>query len=366
MPELRLLVVGAGAIGGVIAAKLTRAGYDVTALDANRAHVERMRSPGLALQDLGHTCQVPIRAEYEADALDRRFDFAVVTVKAPYLQTALTPLVEADLVDTYVALGNGLVQHRLGRLVGKDRLVVGTVEWGATNLGPGHIAQTTRAPFVIGTHDARTRALCEVLEHVAEVRVAADIAGQIWSKLLVNSTFSGLGAITGLLYGQIADSAVGRRVALGLWTEGFDVARACGATLDQVLGVHPEQLVVRSAEDVPTAEEALRILMSAAAATKASMLQDLERGAVTEVDDINGGVVREGARVGLPTPLNQCVVDLVHDCEHGRRQPEPAALDLVGELVAPLYSWSLQERGQVDACASPSRPEQAKGNPDGD
>lgn len=334
MPDLRLLVVGAGAIGGVIAAKLTRAGYDVTALDANRAHVEQMRVPGLVLEDLGHTCQIPVRAEYDAGALDRRFDFALITVKAPYLEAALTPLVEADLVDTYVALGNGLIQHRLGRLVGKNRLMVGLVEWGATNLGPGRIAQTTRAPFVIGTHGARTPALCEALGHVAEIRVSTDIASQVWSKLLVNSTFSGLGAVTGLLYGQIVDSAVGRRVALSLWTEGFDVARACGATPEKVLGVHPEQLVVRSVEDMPTAEVALRILMSAAAATKASMLQDLERGAVTEVDDINGGVVREGAQVGLPTPLNQRIVDLVHDCEHGHRQPEPAALDLLDDLVA--------------------------------
>lgn len=339
MSDLRLLVVGAGAIGGVIAAKLTRAGYDVTVLDANRTHVELMRSPGLALQELGRTSHISIRAEHEADRLERRFDVAVVTVKAPHLEAALTPLVKADLVDTYLSLGNGLVQNRLGQLVGKDRLVIGTVEWGATNLRPGHIAQTTRAPFVIGApdgpHDAQTRALCAALGHVAAVRVSADIAGQIWSKLLVNSTFSGLGAVTGLLYGQVVDSALGRRVAFGLWAEGFDVARACGTTLDQVLGVHPEQLVVRSADDLPTAKEALRTLMNAAAATKASMLQDLERGAVTEVDDINGGVVRQGAQADLSTPLNQCIVDFVHDCEHGRRRPDPAALTRLDELVPP-------------------------------
>lgn len=337
MCDLRMLVVGAGAIGGVIAAKLVRASYDVTILDANREHVERMRSPGLILEDLEHTSRIPLRAEHDADGLDERFDVAVVTVKAPHLEAALLPLVEADLVDTYLALGNGLVQDRLGQLVGKDRLMVGTVEWGATNLGPGHIVQTTRAPFVIGspegTHGVRIRALCAALGHVAEVRVSADISGQIWSKLLVNSTFSGLGAVTGLLYGQIADSLVGRRVAFRLWTEGFDVARACGAVLEQVLGVHPRQLVVRSAKDVPPAEEALGTLMSAAAATKASMLQDLERGAATEVDDINGGVVRKGAQANTPTPLNQRIVELVHECEHGHRRPEPAVLAHLDDLV---------------------------------
>lgn len=319
-----------------MAAQLARAGYDVTVLDTNAAHVERMRCPGLTLQALGTSSAVRLAAEQGPTSLHGRFDVAVVTVKAPHLQAALAPLVEADLVDTYLALGNGLVQDRLERLVGQQRLVVGTVEWGATNLGPGRVVQTTRAPFVLDAQGMQRRDLSPLraaLEHVAPVRLAADITGQIWSKLLVNSTFSGLGAVTGLLYGEIVEHPVAKRVAFSLWTEGFDVAQAAGAMLDQVLGVHPESLVVRGSSDLPAAEDSLRVLMGTAAATKASMLQDLERGAITEVDDINGGVVRQGDSVGVLTPLNQHIVEVVHACERGQRRPDPSVLADLATLV---------------------------------
>lgn len=338
MTAFRLLVVGAGAIGGVTAAKLTRAGHDVVVLDANPEHAACLRSPGLILDELGRRSTVRIDAVTDPAELSGRFTTALVTVKAPNIEAALRPLVERDLVDTYVSLGNGLVQDRLQHITGAGNLMVGTVEWGATNLGPGHVAQTTVAPFVLGEADGparpRTHALAELISDVAQVRVTDNIGGQVWSKLLVNSTFSGLGTVAGLLYGDVVAEPLGRRLAFAVWTEGFRVAEASDIELDAVLGVHPRELVVRAAEDVPRAERALAVLMSGASATKASMLQDLERGASTEVDVINGGVVEYGVRAGVPTPLNTRIVDLVHDCTQGRRQPRRANLAALEDLVA--------------------------------
>jgi 2-dehydropantoate 2-reductase len=331
----RVLVVGAGAIGGVTAARLARSGVDVAVLDASPEHVRLMCSPGLLYDELGDESHVPLDAVQQEDDLRGRFDFALVTLKAPHLESALTPLVKDDLVDTYVSLGNGLVQDDVERLVGADRLLVGTVEWGATNLGPGHVRQTTVAPFVIGEADGRTseriERLAAVLEQAAEVRVSTAILGQVWSKLLVNSTFSGLGAVTGLLYGDIADDPVGREVAYRLWTEGYDVARAGGITLDEVLGIDPASLVVRDGSGRSDTDAALATMMSRVAATKASMLQDLERGALTEVDVINGGVASAAERLGRPSPLNTRVAQIVHACERGERVPNREAL---GELAA--------------------------------
>jgi 2-dehydropantoate 2-reductase len=334
----RVLVVGAGAIGGVTAARLARAGVEVAVLDANPEHVRLMRSPGLLYDELGDESHVPLDAAQRADDLRGRFDFALVTLKAPHLDSALPPLVQGDLVDTWVSLGNGLVQDDVERIVGADRLLVGTVEWGATNLGPGHVRQTTVAPFVVGEVDGcatdRIDRLAAVLEHAAEVRVSTAILGQVWSKLLVNSTFSGLGAVTGLLYGEIADDPVGREVSYRLWTEGYDVARAGDVTLDEVLGIDPVSLVVRDGSDRSGNEAALTTMMSRVAATKASMLQDLERGALTEVDVINGGVVSAARRLGLPSPLNTRVVQQVHACERGERVPDRDALVELAAVAA--------------------------------
>jgi 2-dehydropantoate 2-reductase len=331
--DASVLVVGAGAIGGVTAAKMTGGVRRVTVLDANREHVETMRSPGLLLDDLGEERRVPLDAYADPSDLEGPFDFALVTLKAPHLEVALGPLVELGLAQTFVSLGNGLVQDRIAAIVGDERLIVGTVEWGATNLGAGNLAQTTRAPFVIGEPDGetrgRTRLLAEALGAVTDVRITENISGQVWSKLLVNSAFSGLGAVSGLLYREVVADPAGREAALAVWREGYDVGMAQGITLDEVLGVPADSLVVRGPEDEKKADEALEVAMGYAGATKASMLQDLERGAKTEVDVINGGVVERGREYGVETPLNARVVELMHTMERDERRPGP---DIFEEL----------------------------------
>ena len=333
----RVLIVGAGAIGGVTAARLTRAGCDVTVLDAHVEHARLMSDPGLLFDELGVESRVVVSAVSSADALVGPFDFALVFLKAPYIEVALTPLLERGLVEHYVSFGNGLVQQRVLEVVGPERFMVGIVEWGATNLGPGHVRQTTVAPFVVGESDGtvtdRLERLARVLEHAGDVKVSTDVYGQVWAKLLLNSTFSGLGAVSGMVYADVMREPHGHELAFALWTEGHGVATGLGVALDDVAGVHADRLVVRDESDVPGAEEALAELMARLGPTKASMLQDLERGAVTEVDVINGGVVLEASRLGLAAPLNQGVVDLVHACEAGTRSPGPDALDVLHQIL---------------------------------
>ena len=334
MIEASVLVIGAGAIGGATAAKMTGRVRRVSVLDVNEEHVERMREPGLLLDDLGEERRVRLDAHADPSDLEGPFDFALVTLKAPHLEEALAPLVERGLAGTFVSLGNGLVQDRISAVVGDENLVVGTVEWGATNLGAGHLAQTTRAPFVIGEPDGetedRTRLLADALETVADVRITENISGQVWSKLLVNSAFSGLGAVSGLLYREVIADPTGREAALAVWREGYDVGMAQGITLDEVLGVPAESLVVRGPEDEQRADEALEVAMGYAGATKASMLQDLEKGAKTEVDVINGGVVERGREYGVETPINERVVELMHEMERGEQRPGRDVFEVLG------------------------------------
>ena len=325
MIETSVLVVGAGAIGGVTAAKMTDKVRRVAVLDANREHVERVRGDGLLIDDLGEERRVRLDASGDPAELDGHFDFALITLKAPYLESALGPLLERGLAETFVSLGNGLVQERIAGIVGSGRLIWGTVEWGATNLGPGHLARTTQGPFIVGEPDGsvrdRTRLLAEALGTVDEARVPENIRGQVWSKLLVNSTFSGLGAVSDLLYREVVDDPDGKEAALALWREGYDVGKAQNLDLEEVLGVPADALVARGPEERERAEEALEVAMEQAGATKASMLQDLERGIETEVDVINGAVVEKGREHGLKTPLNARVVELMHAMERDERRP---------------------------------------------
>jgi 2-dehydropantoate 2-reductase len=320
MIDASVLVVGGGAIGGVTAAKLTGALKRVAVLDTSTDHVERIRGEGLLVDDLGQERRIVIEAHTDPDELGDRFDYALVTLKAAFHEAALAPLRERDAAEWFVSLGNGLVQERIAELVGGERLIAGLVEWGATNLGPGRVAQTTSGPFVVGELDGppreRTHRLAEALGPAGEVRVSGDIRSQIWAKLLVNSVFSGLGAVTGLLYEEVVADPAGRAVALAMWREGYEVGLAEGLEPGRVLGVDAAALA-----DPERAEEALAGAMEGHGATKASMLQDLERGVQTEVDVIDGAVAERGRRHGIATPLHQRVVALIHAAERGERTP---------------------------------------------
>jgi 2-dehydropantoate 2-reductase len=330
--DAAVLVVGGGAIGGVTAAKLTGHVRRVAVLDANRDHVERLRGEGLRLDDLGEERRVVIEAHADPGELGERFDFALVTLKAAFHEAALAPLRDRDAAACFVSLGNGLVQDRIAQLVGAERLIGGIVEWGATNLGPGHLAQTTRGPFVVGELDGppreRTHRLAEALGPAAEARVSEDIRAQIWAKLLVNSVFSGLGAVSGLLYEEVVADPAGRAVALAMWREGYDVGVAEGLEPERVLGVEAAAL-----SDPERADEALAVAMEGHGATKASMLQDLERGVPTEVDVIDGAVVERGRRHGIATPLHERVVALIHAAERGERRPSRDGLRELARAV---------------------------------
>lgn len=324
MINAQVLVVGAGAIGGTMAALMTGAVERVVALDAHPEHVDRIRSAGLELDRLGDVRRVPIEAYTAAADLTGRFDFALISVKAPAIEAALAPLAARDIVGTYVSLGNGLVHDRIADIVGADRLLVGTVELGATNLGPGSVRQTTSNPFVIGELDGairdRTRAVARVLETVEEVHVTDNIRGQLWSKLLVNSALSGLGVVGGCTYGEVAAHPEGRQAIVDVWTEGHRIGLRQGLRLETVLGIAPAAL---ASEDPDERSAALEIVVRRAGATRASMLQDVERGVRTEVDVINGAVVSTARTLGMAAPLNERIVQIVHEHERGESVPSP-------------------------------------------
>ena len=328
--DASVLIIGGGAVGGVTAALMDGKVRRVAVLDIDREHVARMRSPGLRFDELGSERVVTLEAYDSPDQIDGHFDFGLVTLKAPALESALSPL--RGHADAFVSLGNGLVQDRVASVVGADRVIAGTVELGATNLGPGRVRQTTRNPYVIGELDGATRPRTELLAAVlgtaADVHVTANIRGQIWSKLLINSTFSALGAVSGSLYRDVAATPEGRRAIVAVWSEGHRVGLAQALALEPVLGIDPADLAAGSESE--RARAAIDVVIGHAGATEASMLQDLRRGRATEVDVINGAVVQRALTHNLQAPLNARIVALIHGFERGEGEPSAALLAELG------------------------------------
>ena len=141
----------------------------------------------------------------------------------------------------------------------------------------------------------------------------------IWSKLLINSTFTGLSAVSGLRYGGAASE--GHDAVFCLWKEGVAVGDAQGLELVAIHDVHPHRFD----------EAGLATMMEHMANVRPSMLQDLDAGRDTEVDVVNGGVAGKGRELGIPTPCNDAVVELVHSMERGERSSEPRWLRYVSD-----------------------------------
>lgn len=319
-----ILVVGAGAIGGITAARLAEQGVDVTVLDADAAHVARLRERGVRLHEADGHRDVRVRASGHPDELASDHDAALLTVKAPALAQVVPALVRTGRIGALVSLGNGLVHDHIDRMRGDVPLVVGVVEWGATNHGPAGLEQTTSGRFVLGAPGLSTTAASAVaamLGRAWPVTVADDVLAHVWSKLLLNSTLSGLGTVLGATYAEVLEDPIGRRTAVATWREGARVARALGLVPPPVAGVAPDDL-----DDDATTDRALEHLASRLGPTRASMLQDLERGATTEVAWINGGVRERGEACGVPTPCNTAIETTIRRFERGEGRPGLVAL----------------------------------------
>jgi 2-dehydropantoate 2-reductase len=220
-------------------------------------------------------------------------------------------------------MGNGLIQDRMEEIVGEGNLLACIVEWGGSNVAPGRLVRDSLGGYMVGELDGtiteRAKTLAAALEPVGRTRVTDNVRGMIWSKLLINSTFTGLSAVSGLRYGGAV--AEGRDAVFCLWREGVAVGDAQGLELVEIHDVHPHAFD----------SEGLDRMMQHMANVRPSMLQDLDAGRDTEVDVVNGGVSSKGRELGIATPCNDAVVELVHSMERGERTPEPRWLRYVSD-----------------------------------
>ncbi len=316
----RILVVGGGAIGGITAAQVDA---DVVVLDANTDHVAAMRDPGLIYEQDGEERSAVLNAVASVDELEGEFDYALVAVKSPLHRVALEPLVARGGIGAFVSMGNGLIQDRMEGIVGEGNLLACIVEWGGSNVGPGRLVRDSLGGYMVGELDGtiseRAKTLAAALEPVGRTRVTDNVRGMVWSKLLINSTFTGLSAVSGLRYGGVGEQ--GPDAVFALWAEGVAVGDAQGLSLERIHDVEAHEF----------GPEGLATMMRHMYNVRPSMLQDLDAGRDTEVDVVNGGVAGKGRELGIATPCNDAVVELVHSMERGERSPDPRWLAYVSD-----------------------------------
>jgi 2-dehydropantoate 2-reductase len=309
---MKIVVLGAGALGCALGSVLTEGGHEVWLVNRGRAHVDAMNQHGLKVREKGVDRYVKVHAATTCAGIDMRtgdVDLIIVLVKSFHTQEAIAsakPILGQDTV--VLSLQNGLGHEDiLAEAVGEERVLAGKTYAGGVLIGAGHIiggtqGKDTHIGELNGEVTPRVTRIAEVFNQAGLLTyVSKNIMGTMWDKLLVNVATGALSGITRLTYGELYKLPEVEACAVAAVAEAMAVGKAKGVALTVT---DPHQPWVKAAAGLP-------------AEFKASMLQSLEKGSVTEIDFVNGAVVRWGAKLGVPTPVNQTLVACMKGVERG-------------------------------------------------
>lgn len=302
-------MIGSGAMGSLFGGKLSLAGHEVVLYDVYREHVEKVIRDGLCIEDAATGAVATARPRASADPRSvEGSEVLVFFVKSTATEQAAAQFAALAGKDTIaLTLQNGLGNEEIiRRHFGPQRTAAGVTSQGATFLGPGRIRHAGKGPTHIAMADAKNEKLAELAEALGragfETHVEKDVAALVWSKLVINVGINALTAIIGQPNGKLLEFEETKSVMADLVAEALEVAKAQG---------------IRIAYD-----DLLATVYEVAARTganRSSMLQDFDKGRETEIDFMNGAIVREAAAQGLGVPVNLTITRLIKVLEKARK-----------------------------------------------
>jgi 2-dehydropantoate 2-reductase len=301
---VKVAIIGCGAVGSLFAVHLAQLDdVEVWAYDASQAHVDAINANGLRLTGAGDAAG---RLHATSDAAELpSCEFGIVATKAMHTTAAISATAHAFANGCVATVQNGLGnEEAIAEFV--EKVIRGTTFPAGKILEPGLVQWDVKGDTTLGPFEPQPAPLDEI-ERLADActrggmptTAVADARGPQWRKVIFNASTNPIGALTGLTHGRVCERPGLRQLVSGLVDEGKAVAAAQGIELD----ADPEDLIDHAAKP------------EVAYGHKASMLQDVEARRTTEIDYLNGGIVRFGREHGVPTPLNQAIWALVKGVE---------------------------------------------------
>ncbi|MCP4438740.1 MAG: 2-dehydropantoate 2-reductase [Aureispira sp.] len=325
----KILVIGAGGIGGVTAGVLAKAGYDIEIICKYEEVAKKIMSTGLEIKGAKGDFAVKMPAKATVPELQEKKDLVLLATKATdMLEPAqqVLPFLKED--SKVVSMQNGFCEEALASVVGLDRTIGCVVGWGATLLKPGVLEMTSDGEFIIGTLDNKKedqpilKKLQTILNNLVPVEVSQDITGQLYSKLIINSCITSLGAICGLYLGEMLSKKEIREVFINIMREAMVVADGISLQVPVYGGKLDYYKILKGNGWWSNFKRHLliRIVGMKYKKLKSSSLQSLERGKPTEIDFLNGHIAKKGKECGVPTPVNDLVIETIKEIEQGKRK----------------------------------------------
>lgn len=337
---MKVAIYGAGSLGTVLGAYLSRAGEQVDLINRNKAHTTALKENGATVTGKANF-NVKVNA-YFPDEMSDKYDIIFLMTKQLDNKAVVTKLSEFLADDGVICtMQNGLPEHSVAEVIGESRTLGCAIGWGAQMTDPG-VSELTSEPdalvFALGSltgeRNAHFEEVVRLLSIMGKVEVEDNFIGVRWSKLLVNSAFSGMSAVLGCNFGEVADNKKSRLCAQRIIKEIIDSTRAGGIKIEPIQGKDVVKLldyngVIKQKISffiIPIAIKQHRLI-------RASMLQDLLNGKPCEVEAINGVVSAYGTKVGVPTPVNDRAVALIKEIEAGKRKPSFENLSAFDDLL---------------------------------
>ncbi|NEM92349.1 ketopantoate reductase family protein [Galbitalea soli] len=341
MSGQRIAILGAGANGASIGADLTVAGLDVTLIEQWPAHVEAMRAHGVRIEMPDSTLEVPVSVMHlcEVATLKQPFDVVLMLMKA-YDSEWAAHLIEPYLAADGVMVGvqNGMTANTIADVVGGERNLGCVIEISSTMYEPGVVMRHSgpdRSWFALGAlcgaTSGRETEVAELLRHSGTVEIVDDIIATKWMKLVSNATTLVTTASVGLSMLDALELPGMRELMVASGKEALGAAVALGHPVLPIFGLKPEDVV-----EVDTVVDTLLDTLYRGFVlpnTTTTVLQDWTKSRHSEVDDLNGHVVHTRHQLGLPSPVNEAVVEVAHRIERGELAPAPENLALLRELA---------------------------------
>ena len=334
---MNTLVVGAGALGGVITGRLLDAGAEVALATRDRASADQVLTGGVRITGVGGDVMVDVnRVAPLSDYTGQSFDLVLLATKAQAaieLAPKLVPLLAPG--GTLLPIQNGGVPRHLADQVGEEYVLGGLSNLGATMIAHGVYEQRNAGHILIGElrggNSERTTAVKQWLSQGISVRTTHNLRGSMWSKLLLNCSVTTIGAILGRTMREYVQLPLGRDVFEKTYSEALNVALALGEQPETML-VEPIPPPRTESGDTSQAYDGwFQQILENYGDTKPSMLQDFERGRSTEIEFINGYVVGLGKQNGMNVVFNEVIVAIVKEIAGGDSRP---SADYLSAIIA--------------------------------
>lgn len=333
-------IYGAGSLGTVLGAFISKNGGEVDLINRNKQHVALLNEKGATITGTVNMT-VPVKA-ITPDEMTEKYDVIVLLTKQLHNKEVVTMLKDfLSEKGVIVTLQNGIPEPGIAEIIGEDHTMGCAVEWGAALIEPG-VCELTSEPDSLSFHmgkmngitDEQFKEVKALLELMCPVHEEPNLMGARWSKLLINATFSGLGTVVGGVFGDVSEDKIGKQVAIRCMKECIDVGHAAGVTFAPVQGKNITGLFYyKGALKRTFGTLLLPVAMKKHRLIEPSMLQDLKKGKPCEVDAINGVVCEFGRKYGVKTPINDRIVEIIKKIQAGELKAEKGNLRFFKEFM---------------------------------